>query len=63
MNHSILDKPHYVVLKNPPTRFKCPCRNKSIDVKYIDQHLKTQGHLKYKERLNNFNKRLIADSK
>jgi len=52
-------KPHYIILKNPPTTFKCGCRKTPIHVSRFDQHIKTLMHQRYKQKLNNIKRRYI----
>ena len=51
--------PTYVLLKNPPTTFKCGCRKKPILATTFDRHIKTDTHRRYEAKQQRIRRRYI----
>ena len=49
----------YVLLKNPPTTFKCGCRKNPIMVTTFDRHIKTDTHRRYEAKQQRIRRRYI----
>jgi len=52
-------KPHYIILKNPPTTFKCGCRKRPILATTFERHIKTETHRRYDAKIKRIKRRYV----